>query len=171
MGLVKYIKVLFGIIATVYIFWFSQDPLNNLTFHNINLIFHEAGHVMFFWSGEFFSILSGSILQIFIPLAFVLYFFLKRLLYAASVISLWLAGSIFDIQVYIADAQKMNLELLGGGSVIHDWNYILNSLGLLSYTDTFAVLVYWIALTILTLGFIFSIYYSVQDVKRAKDIL
>ena len=36
--------------------------------HGVNLIFHEAGHVIFGFFGEFIAVLGGSLNQVLIPL-------------------------------------------------------------------------------------------------------
>jgi len=46
--------------------------------HGVNLIFHEAGHVVFRPFGRFMTILGGSLLQILVPLVVMLVFLLKE---------------------------------------------------------------------------------------------
>jgi hypothetical protein len=58
----------------------------NAWIHGPNLIFHEAGHVIFMPFGEFTMILGGSLMQCIVP-AVIVYVFLVRESdpYAASV--------------------------------------------------------------------------------------
>lgn len=52
-----------------------------------------------------------------------------------------MAESFVDVGYYVADAQKTMLPLLGnseGGPDGHDWNYLLNTLGILDKTDAIA---------------------------------
>ena len=41
---------------------------------NANLMFHEAGHMVFGWAGYYTQILGGTIAQVLVPLACVLFF-------------------------------------------------------------------------------------------------
>ena len=43
----------------------------------------------------------------------------------------WFGENLLNISVYIADARKMELPLVGGGE--HDWNIILTGLHILNY--------------------------------------
>jgi len=84
---------------------------------------------------------------------------------------MWVAGSLFDIQIYIKDAIKMELPLLGDGSTIHDWNYILSRMNMLNDTNTIATYVYMIALLVLGISFITACYYAFNSADRQSNIL
>ena len=47
----------------------------------------------------------------------------------------WTGESITDVAVYMADAKKQTLPLLGGEGVTHDWNYLLAQLHLLGAAE------------------------------------
>jgi hypothetical protein len=54
--------------------------------HRVDLVFHEAGHILFIPFGSFMSILGGSLLQILVPLIFTAAFLIYyRNPFAASV--------------------------------------------------------------------------------------
>lgn len=99
---------------------------------DLNLAIHEAGHVFFQPLGDHLVVLGGSLLQVLVPLAFVAYFLVRRDGFAASVIAAWLAASLGNVALYIADARAQELPLLGGENVIHDWWYLLTEWDLLS---------------------------------------
>jgi hypothetical protein len=103
------------------------DPLDD-----VNLAVHEAGHVFFGPFGDPLAVLGGSLFQVIVPLAFVGYFFVRRDLFAASVVMAWLGASLSNLARYIADARAQDLPLLGGENVIHDWWYLLIEWDLLS---------------------------------------
>lgn len=84
---------------------------------------------------------------------------------------MWFAGSLFDIQIYIKDAIKMELPLLGGDSSIHDWNYILSRMNILNSTDSIASFVYFISLLVLGISFITACYYAFNNADRQNNIL
>lgn len=132
--------------------------LNNSFMHIINLTFHEAGHVIFRLLGRFMTILGGSLLQILVPIVFLVAFLKKRDPFAASIMLWWLAQSMMDLVAYIDDAQRQEMWLLGGVQGkdmpgIHDWNNILGQLGMLDYAHGLAVLTSWIAIFLMLLAF------------------
>lgn len=105
--------------------------------HNINLIFHEAGHILFIPLGRFMSILGGSLFQVLMPLIVMFTFLIKNHNPFAASVGLWWAGqSLMDIAPYIDDAIDQKLVLLGGRTGAdspgyHDWGNILIDLDML----------------------------------------
>ena len=105
--------------------------------HNINLPFHEAGHIFFRFFGSFMAVLGGSLMQLLVPLICMLTLLLKtRDPFGASVCLWWTGESMIDLAPYINDARALKLILLGGvtGRDVddyHDWEFILRELGLL----------------------------------------
>jgi hypothetical protein len=114
--------------------------------HNINLPFHEAGHLIFSPFGEFMTVLGGSLFQVLMPLICAGAFLLKnRDPFGASVGLWWAAQSLMDVSPYINDARDLQLVLLGGvtGAEVedlHDWERILRWLNLLPYDHRIAAL-------------------------------
>jgi hypothetical protein len=107
--------------------------------HNIDLVFHEAGHILFIPLGRFMSILGGSLMQILVPAIFAVHFlFWRRNPYATSIMTWWVGQNFIDLAPYIGDARGRKLMLLGGitgqdHAGMHDWFNILNSLDLLAW--------------------------------------
>ncbi len=130
--------------------------------HNVNLPIHEAGHVVFGPFGWFIGVLGGSLMQLLVPLAFVLAFLLKyRNLYAASVTLWWLAQNFMDIAPYIDDARAQRLILLGGitgrdAPGYHDWNNILGHLGWLEHDHLIAQISYDIGRFLMVVMIVFG---------------
>jgi len=112
--------------------------------HLVNLPFHEAGHLFFRPFGEFTTALGGSLGQLIMPLICLLTFLVKmRDPFAASVAFWWFGQNFMDMAPYIDDARDLNLILLGGytgkdSPGIHDWEYLLGRLNLLSYDHALA---------------------------------
>lgn len=112
---------------------FTVDPfeIGNSYMHNINLIFHEAGHIIFMPFGWFMTILGGTLGQLLMPVIVMLVFLIKHHNnFAASVALWWLGQSFIDCAPYIDDALEQKLVLLGGHTGAdapgnHDWNNIL----------------------------------------------
>jgi hypothetical protein len=98
--------------------------------HSINLIFHEAGHVICMPFGEFVHFLGGTLGQLFVPAAVGVHF-LRRRDYVGALFALWWLGTNFvDIGIYMSDARTRALPLLGGE---HDWYYLFAVLDVLRY--------------------------------------
>jgi len=100
---------------------------------NIDLVIHEAGHVFFSLFGKFICTLGGTLMQIIIPSIIAGFFFRNNYRTGVQVGLLWLGQNFINISVYAADARAQKLPLLGGDRVYHDWNYLLDSLGLLNF--------------------------------------
>lgn len=98
--------------------------------HNINLAFHEFGHVFFYPFGNFMMILGGSLFQVLTPLALLFAFaFYQRDNFGASVMLWWCGQNFVDISPYIRDAIYRSLPLVGGGGEeSHDWGNLLTML-------------------------------------------
>ena len=100
---------------------------------DVNLAVHEAGHVLFQPLGEPGLTLGGSLFQVLVPLAFVVYFLVRRDRHAASVVAAWLGASLGNVARYIGDARAQDLPLLGGENTVHDWWYLLTEWDLLQH--------------------------------------
>ena len=113
-----------------------SDGLGGYALHGVHLIFHEAGHVVFSWFGDFMHVLGGSLMQVLVPFSwFVAARFWGKDAFAGA-LCLWLMGhSLVDVAPYINDARSLQLMLLGGGTGRevegHDWEYLLTALNLL----------------------------------------
>jgi hypothetical protein len=97
--------------------------------HLIDLVFHEAGHVIFGVFGRFLGVLGGSLNQVLIPALGTGYFLWHRQTASAAVTLFWTGESITDVAIYVADGRDMALPLLAEG-LVHDWNWILSELSL-----------------------------------------
>lgn len=153
-------KLVITICATIYFLYYSQTATDWHFIDNFNLIIHEAGHSIFFFVGEFLQILAGSIFQILVPLVFVFYFYAKQNYFSASLLLFWVGQNFINISVYINDAILMQLPLLGGDFVIHDWNYILDSFGVLKYASNIGSIVFYLGLIVIITAAYFSVIYS-----------
>jgi hypothetical protein len=124
---------------------FPLEPNEGYSFlHNVDLVFHEAGHIIFMPFGRFITVLGGSLMQVLVPLiltgAFLLYY---RNPFAAAVTFWWVGQNFVDVAPYIFDARNRQLVLLGGrtgrdDSTMHDWYNILSQLDLLRFDHTIA---------------------------------
>ena len=105
--------------------------------HNLNLPIHEAGHVVFgIFGNELLTSMGGSILQVLMPLVLCGSLWLgQRDLIGGAAALWWAFENVVGVAHYAADAWHMVLPLIGGGTGRevggHDWNFILDELGLL----------------------------------------
>lgn len=110
--------------------------------HLINLVFHEAGHIIFAPFGSFMMSLGGSLLQVMVPLVCAWAFLFQQEDRFGALVCVWWAGeSLLDLSPYIDDARSLQLMLLGGPAAEvegHDWEAILISLGWLHLDHTIA---------------------------------
>jgi hypothetical protein len=134
-------KLIAAILVSLYFLWCAFDPYEWRLIDGVNLVIHEAGHIVFRPLGEFMTIAGGSLFQVIMPALFVIYFAYQQNLYSASMVLFWVGQSMLNVSVYAGDAVAMQLPLLGGPDTIHDWNHLLTSLNLLEATSKVAILI------------------------------
>lgn len=169
----KYFRV-FSVALLCSYFWYYAKTYTEWHFiDNVNLIFHEAGHAIFFFVGEFLNIAAGSMFQITIPLFIASYFFVKGQRISSALCLLWVGQNLLNVSVYAGDSITMQLPLLGGDSVIHDWNYLLSTLNVLKYTPVIASTIYALGLIMIFTGTALALYFAwTADVyNREQELL
>jgi hypothetical protein len=135
------VKLIVALLASAYFGWCAFDPYQWHFIDGVNLLMHEAGHVIFMPFGEFISIAGGSLFQLIVPAAFVTYFIRRGQLYSAALVLFWFGQSMLNVAVYAGDALAMELPLIGGEGALHDWNYMLDRLGMLQSTPVVSGLI------------------------------
>jgi hypothetical protein len=169
------------VLVVLFMAWYGflnlEHPDRWLFLDNVNLIIHEAGHFLWLIFGEFLHFLGGSLTQILVPLAFVVYFWKSNQRFAACVAAFWMASSLFNLSVYIGDARAMELPLLGGDNVEHDWNWMLSRLNALNADHALSAVVYVTGLVYLAFSVVGGLYFARGDeqvlpweLKRAMKI-
>jgi hypothetical protein len=132
------LKLTVAVIASAYFFWCAYDPFQWHLIDGVNLVIHEAGHLVFRPFGEFMMIAGGSLFQVLMPALFVGYFLYSTKFYSAALVLFWVGENILNVSVYAGDSLALQLPLLGGEDTIHDWNYLLSALNLLPATAKIA---------------------------------
>jgi hypothetical protein len=102
----------------------------------IDLAIHETGHLVFGPFGEVIMFAGGTLFQLIVPAAFVVYFALRRDRHAATAPLWWIGQNLWNISVYVRDARAQELPLVGGGE--HDWAFLLGRFGLLTHDQGIA---------------------------------
>jgi len=125
----------------------ASNAVGESFLHNINLPFHEAGHIFFRPFGAFITSLGGTLGQLLMPAICMFTLLLKtRDPYGAALGLWWLGENFLDIAPYINDARAGQLPLLGGNFGesspygFHDWEYLLTESGLLRHDHLLAKL-------------------------------
>ena len=142
----------------------GYPPIGQSFMHSVNLVFHEAGHVIFTPFGRFLTILGGTLGQWLIPFIVMCAFLLQtRDTYAATIGLWWLGQSFMDAAPYINDARAGQLILLGGVTGrshpgYHDWENILRDLGWMQYDHTIAGIVNVIGVVLMLISFVWGAY-------------
>ena len=100
--------------------------------HNVNLVFHEAGHVLFgIFGNNTLTVFGGSLNQILIPFITFSSFHYQRDKVGASFGLLWFFGNFIDVSIYMADGRYLKLPLIGGLDMeAHDWRNLFNKFDL-----------------------------------------
>jgi|SRR6185295_5229898 hypothetical protein len=89
-----------------------------------NLLFHEAGHVVFGFFGDTPGLYGGTLGQLVFPVVVTISFWRKGqpLSFAGGLV--WFFENFLNIARYMADARAQELPLVGGGD--HDWANIFS---------------------------------------------
>ena len=136
-----------GILYVCLLIWtwrFVSQPMGTAAMssvlHGVNLVFHEAGHVLFLPVGTFLTALVGSLMQLLVPMiCLVALVRQNRDAFGGSLALWWMGENLLDLAPYIADAVALELVLLGGftGREVegHDWEAILGALGWLTHAS------------------------------------
>lgn len=110
------------------------DPDGFLVIDPVNLIVHEAGHLLFGWLGPTLGLWGGTLLELLVPLALAAYFAYHGQTTGAVFAAFFFFENLLYISVYMADARAQVLPLVTVGDPDageHDWFLILSQLGLL----------------------------------------
>lgn len=106
---------------------------------------HEGGHLLFrFCGSQWIYIAGGTFMQLFAPFALAVYFAFKRHVTGTAFCVFFFFEQFLPIATYMADARAQALPLVTVGDsdyIIHDWNFLLSSVGLLNHDTQIAAAV------------------------------
>lgn len=134
----------------------------------VDLIAHEAGHLLFGFFGEFLMVIGGTLGQLLVPAGIAVYFALRKEFFSASVVFFWFGQNMFNIAAYVKDAAAMELPLvsMGGGDSIHDWNWLLLKFNVLAWDKVIGNCVYGLGVLIVTVSVALGFYLSFSDAEE-----
>ena len=151
---IAYPKAAFTLLLAIYGVLCARSVAEGSFLDRVDLIAHEAGHLLFGYGGEFMMVVGGTLGQLLVPVGIGAYFVKQRDFYAAAVLLFWLGQNFFNISVYVKDAAAMELPLvnIGGGDGIHDWNYLLLKFNILAWDQTVGSLVFGVGVLLMVLS-------------------
>jgi hypothetical protein len=153
---------------------FRSAEIMHSFMHRIDLIFHEAGHIIFMPFGHFVMVLGGTLGQLLMPAIVCAAFVLKNQDNFAGSVGLWWLGQGFmDCAPYIADARALQLPLLGGGTGadrpgVHDWENILLDLNLINHDIQIGGMAKGIGTLLMLLAFVWGGYILLQQYRNLE---
>jgi hypothetical protein len=153
----RLLKLAVSALGFAYVLYYATTKLEWHFIDNVNLVFHESGHVIFLPLGDPLSIAGGSLLQVMVPLIFVFYFLLKKNYFAVSLMGYWAAINLINVSVYAGDALNMKLPLLGGDLDSHDWNQLLYYFGQLRNTESISSAIFITGIVVAASSLLISI--------------
>lgn len=101
-----------------------------------NLMLHEAGHAMFGWAGYYTQVLGGTIGELLVPFACLLFFVRRGATTAAAFCAFWTFENLLYIATYMGDARRAALPLVGSDE--SDWTILFTHWGVLQRDLTIA---------------------------------
>jgi len=143
--------IFLSVVFIAHIIFFPKEPiLKNWAFlssfiHNVNLVFHEAGHLIFaIFGNRTLTVLGGSLNQLLIPFVVLITFFYKNDTAGTGFALFWFFGNFLDVGIYMADGRYLDLPLIGGlGMEAHDWRNLFNHFDLWSVDQLLSKCVFY----------------------------
>ena len=156
-----------------------NDPDIPFSFlHNVDLIFHEAGHLIFSFFGELTTALGGTMMQLIVPISCMYVLLVKsKDPFGSSICFWWVGENFLDISIYMNDAERMWLPLLGGRFGhsapygVHDWNYIFTELNVLGLCQYFAKFVFFLGFLIIIISLMWALILLINHYSLIKHDL
>ena len=160
---IQFAKLGFAVVLAIYGVSIAVSPGSYRWLDRVDLIFHEAGHVIFSLFGEFVTILGGTLMQLLAPASFVVFFARRKQYYSAAAVLFWLGQSFFNVSVYARDARAQELPLLGGDPSGHDWTNMLSQLGWLQRDQLVGGVIYTLGVSCLLISLAGVFYFSFRE--------
>ena len=148
-------------------FWMIFTGARPWIISSLNILFHEAGHWIFFVFGEFMYVLGGTLGEILVPSTIIIHFCWRQHILGQVFGWWWLSTALYSISIYVSDARAQVLPLIGGPGG-HDWLYILGRLRLLD-SDIFIGRIF-VFLSVVATFFIIWLGHRYLEHERGKII-
>lgn len=148
-----------------------RDPEKWSLISGIILGTHELGHIVFAPFPEVWTVAGGTILQLLAPIIIAVLLARQKEPIGVAIAGCWLAISLANVAVYIADASKGELNLVsvgGGDDAIHDWTYLLDHANLIRSDQVIASRVQNAGWIVLGLAFFYGFWYCLQGLTTSQ---
>ena len=161
---INYLKACFTVLLAIYGFICAGTVEEGSFLDRVDLIAHEAGHLLFGYFGEFMLVLGGTLGQLLVPIAIAAYFIARQEFFSSSVAFFWAGQNLLNVSVYVKDAAAMELPLvnLGGDDSIHDWNWLLLRFNVLAWDQTIGNMVLGLGVLIIIAAVCLCFYFSFE---------
>jgi len=168
---ISYLKALFTALIGIYGLVCVRSVDEGSFLDRVDLIAHEAGHLLFEYFGEFMLVIGGTLGQLLIPAGIALYFASRREFHSSTVVLFWLGQSLLNVSVYVKDAAAMDLPLvsLGGGDSIHDWNWLLLKFNVLAWDQAIGNSVYVLGVLVIIASVMLGFYFSFDKKEEGRE--
>lgn len=120
-----------GIAFATFLAYASMNRGEFLFIDNANLMFHEAGHMVFGWAGYYTQILGGTIGQLLAPLACMLVFMRRGETVGVAATAFWGFENLLYVAAYMADARRSAMPLVGSDE--SDWTILFTHWGVIHH--------------------------------------
>lgn len=166
----NYAKAGFAALLAIYGVICARSVDEGTFLDRVDLIAHEAGHLLFGYFGEFVMVIGGTIGQLLVPAGFAVYFVTRREFFSSSVAVFWVGQNLLNISVYVKDAAAMELPLvnIGGGDGIHDWNWLLLKFNVLAWDQTIGTFVYLLGVLNIGIAVLLGFYLSFEREENSN---
>jgi hypothetical protein len=171
-GLFGFLVVYFYEAAVTFI---TYPPAHNWPFllwlirNSIFLFIHEGGHVLFLPLGHVLYALGGSFWQVMFPFLSFLIGAYRRSEVIAPFALFWTGANMLDVSLYMRDAPRRILPLLGRRKEGHDWHFLFNEFGLMDSAETIADLVYYIGALICVGAIVVGVVLAVRRFLQIEE--
>lgn len=133
-------------------------------FDFILLYIHEGGHGVFKIFGKTLYILGGTIMQLAIPVMFIIYYYVKKIKSGLQIFLVILGHSLMNSSVYISDARTMALPLFPPGAS-HDWYELFSKWEMLEYDTTIGTIVFTLGVISMLLALVVPFLLKKEEYK------
>jgi hypothetical protein len=142
-----------------------SPPFAVFALDSLTLIIHEAGHFFFRILGNLLYMMGGTLFQVLFPLGIAVWMWFKFREWTVFPL-FWCGTALVNGAVYIADAQKMQLQLIGKG-LKHDWYYIFSEFGALGAANEVGFIVHWLGALVMIAALAHGISHLVIEYRNA----
>jgi hypothetical protein len=131
---------------------------------------HELGHVVFAPFPEVWTVAGGTILQLLAPIIVAVILYRQKEPIGVAMAGCWLAISLANVAVYMADASKGELQLVsigGGDDATHDWTYLFDHFNLIRSDQIIASRTRGIGWLVLGLSFFYGFWFCLKGLTSS----